>query len=113
MKFISKFVKRFKSKISCVIEKLSQVVAKKSLVKQKIIDKYKNRKQKWSNKSGFSKFLTIFIVVTLFLVEIMFFAISIAIETVFAFLPLVFEILFVAIAVIFEIIANILSSFSI
>ena len=111
MKFISKFVKRFKSKISCVIEKLSQVAAKKSLVKQKIIDKYKNSKQKWSNKSGFSKFLTIFIVVTLFLVEIMFFAISIA--TVFAFLPLVFEILFVAIAVIFEIIANILSSFSI
>ena len=44
MKFISKFVKKFKSKISCVIEKLSQVVAKKSLVKQKIIDKYKNSK---------------------------------------------------------------------
>lgn len=85
---------------------------KKVSRKTKIIDKYKNRKQKWANKSGFNKFLTIFIVVTLFLVEIMFFAISIAIETVFAFLPLVFEILFVAIAVIFEIIANILSSFS-
>lgn len=113
MKFISKFYKRFKFKISCAIEKLRQIAAKKSLLKQKIIDKYKNRKQKWANKSGFSKFLTIFIVVTLFLVEIMFFAISIAIETVFAFLPLVFEILFVAIAVIFEIIANILSSFSI
>ena len=35
MKFISKFYKRFKSKISCVIEKLRQIVAKKSLVKQK------------------------------------------------------------------------------
>ena len=73
MKFISKFVKRFKSKISCTIEKLRQIAAKKSLVKQKIIDKYKNRKQKWANKSGFSKFLTIFIVATLFLIEIMFF----------------------------------------
>lgn len=112
MKFISKFYKRFKSKISCAIEKLRQIAAKKSLLKQKIIDKYKNRKQKWANKSGFSKFLTIFIAVTLFLVEIMFFVISIAIENVFAFLPLVFEILFVAIAVIFEIIAIILSSFS-